>query len=160
MTTPACGGENRELRLGAASGRDYEEMPYVSIPSALCKPFPVVGHWPDITLRLQHNAPQRRERERESKREPTSTHRSQKPPPSQSRLRHTKREATSPPPPKKEKRKLCRSLTGVGTGTGRGEGQGASRGRPCRDRSTEMGRAQQRTHMQLRLLLWRPGWEL
>lgn len=96
----------------------------------------------------------------ESKREPTSTHRSQKPPPSQSRLRHTKREATSPPPPKKEKRKLCRSLTGVGTGTGRGEGQGASRGRPCSDRRTEMGRAQQRTDMQLRLLLWRPGWEL
>jgi len=26
MTTPACGGENRELRLGAASGRDYEEV--------------------------------------------------------------------------------------------------------------------------------------
>lgn len=26
MTTTACGGENRELRLGAASGGDYEEV--------------------------------------------------------------------------------------------------------------------------------------
>lgn len=111
--------------------------------------------------RLQHNAPHSRDREIErdrAKREPTSTHRSQRPPPGQSRLRHRERQH----PPAKEKQKLCHSLTGVGTGTrNRGEvGQGASRGQPCRHRRTEMGRARQKTDMQLRLLLWRPGWEL
>lgn len=113
---------------------------------------------------MLHKGERERYRERQSKRESTSTHRSQRPPPPQSEpsQTHREREATSPPSHQKEKQKLCRSLMGVGTGTGceGGAVQGASRGRPCRDKRTEMGKAQQRTDMQLRLSLWRPGWEL
>lgn len=117
-----------------------------------------VFDWPAVTTQC---STKEREIERDRENQPAHIGARDPPPAPQSEPFQTQRgRGNTPPPSPKEKQKLCRSLTGVGTGTGRGEGQGASRGRPCRDRRTEMGRAQQRTNMQLRLPLWRPGWEL
>lgn len=121
-----------------------------------------VFDWPAVTTQCSTKETEReRVRERDRARENQLAHAGARDLP-QSEPSQTQRERDNIPPTQKRSESFCRSLTGVAQaqGLGQGAGQGASRGRPCRDRRTEMGRAQQRTDMQLQLLLWRPGWEL
>lgn len=176
-TQLARANHGRRMQRGGGSPRTWTALRHISgdanenlFALPLRNPFHIKFFVDLLSFRLAsgyntmlHKGDRERERvrERDRARENQLAHAGARDLP-QSEPSQTQRERDNIPPTQKRSESFCRSLTGVAQaqGLGQGAGQGASRGRPCRDRRTEMGRAQQRTDMQLQLLLWRPGWEL